>query len=245
MFLEWADEKYSLAIQILSLIIGGEGGIHLTSVLIEIWGKRACFTRPELKAERVSYDVIPPSAARGILESIYWHPELTYQIQRIYVLNQIQFTNYMVNEIGRKGSTRNALSVMRGHSKEPLSIRSSANHQLRRNRVLKNVRYVIEFTLHSEHWGRDISILRKRLNCGKCFTQPYLGQREFIACFRPWTGGEPVPAYPDLTLQLGLMPFHTREDSADGTFYTSFFNADLINGVLKVAGCEVLRDDPA
>ncbi len=113
------------------------------SVKVEVWGDYACFTRPEMKVERVSYDVMTPSAARGLLEAIYWHPGMTWVIDKMYVLNPIEFTNIRRNEVKSKISARNVSSVMKGKT-EPLFISTSDDIQQRAALVLKNVRYVIE-----------------------------------------------------------------------------------------------------
>jgi len=215
----------------------------VTSIFLEIWGKKACFTRAEFKAERVSYPVITPSAARGMLEAIYWHPGLSYQIRRVYVQNPIQFTRYTINEVGRKASSRNALAAMRHDCGDRLQLNTALTRQTRSCMVLRDVRYVVEFTMSCDQWNRDINILRHRLKHGKCHSQPYLGHRELIAQFRPWPEHETIAPYPSGVVAFGLMPYETKERAPDGSFFTSYFDAVLVNGVLEVAGCEVLRND--
>ena len=154
------------------------------SVKIEVWGDYACFTRPEMKVERVSYDVMTPSAARGLVEAIYWHPGLAWRIDRIYVLKPIQFTNIRRNEVKSKISAQNVRSVMNGAQK-PLYISTSEDIQQRAAMVLKDVRYVIEahFTLtdkanETDNAGKFQDIIKRRLVRGQCYHQPYFGCRE-------------------------------------------------------------------
>ena len=109
--------------------------------LIEVWGDYACFTRPEMKVERVSYDVMTPSAARGLLEAIYWHPGLRWVIDKIYVLNPIAFTNIRRNEVKSKVVASSARTVMqRGSGGQDLYICTTDDIQQRAAMVLKNVR---------------------------------------------------------------------------------------------------------
>ncbi|NMC13602.1 MAG: type I-C CRISPR-associated protein Cas5, partial [Chloroflexi bacterium] len=112
-------------------------------ITIRISGPYALFTRPEMKAERVSYDVITPSAARGIIEAIYWKPAIRWVIDKIHVLNEIQFTNIRRNEVSEKASVDNVMQVMKGAQK-PLYISTNEKRQQRAALVLINVDYVIE-----------------------------------------------------------------------------------------------------
>ena len=113
------------------------------SVCIEVWGDYACFTRPEMKVERVSYDVMTPSAARGILDSIYWHPGMRWCVDRIHVLNPIRFTNIRRNELDSVISARNARTVME-RKEGSLYLATGEHIQQRATMLLKDVRYVIE-----------------------------------------------------------------------------------------------------
>ena len=112
-------------------------------IQIEVWGERALFTRPELSVERVSYDVITPSAARGLIESIYWHPGMRYTIDRIHVLNPIRFTNVRRNEVKSKALASSIRSVMT-HGGELPYINTKEDIQQRASLILTDVRYVIE-----------------------------------------------------------------------------------------------------
>ncbi len=213
-------------------------------IQVEVWGDYALFTRPELKVERVSYDVMTPSAARGIIEAIYWHPGLRWHIDRIHVMNPIAFTNIRRNEVKDKISAANVRSVMNG-SARPLAIYTGESIQQRASVVLINVRYVIDahFTMTdkanpTDSEGKFIDISRRRLERGQCYHQPCFGCREFPASFRAWRGGL-VPAIPE-TRSLGIM-LYDMDYSDPRDIQPMFFMAELTNGVLEVAGKEVLR----
>ncbi|MEA4966339.1 MAG: type I-C CRISPR-associated protein Cas5c [Oscillospiraceae bacterium] len=216
------------------------------SIKIEVWGDYACFTRPEMKVERVSYDVMTPSAARGLVEAIYWHPGLTWRIDKIHVLNQIEFTNLRRNEVKSKISARNVRSVMNGSS-EPLYISTSDDIQQRAALILKNVRYVIdahfemtEQAAEGDNEGKFFDIMKRRLEKGQCYHQPCFGCREFPAHFRKWEGGEIETAYPEGERDLGFMLFDL--DFSDPENITpQFFRAKLRKGVLDLHDCEVFR----
>lgn len=112
-------------------------------VKLKVWGEYACFTRPEMKVERVSYDVMTPSAARGILEAIYWKPEIRWVVDRIHVLNPIRFTNIRRNEVADKIPVGNVTAAMRkGSGKLALFVEDS--RQQRAAMILCDVAYVIE-----------------------------------------------------------------------------------------------------
>ena len=206
-------------------------------IQVEVWGDYALFTRPELKVERVSYDVMTPSAARGIIEAVYWHPGLRWHVDRIHVMNPIAFTNIRRNEVKDKISAANVRSVMNGVHR-PLAIYTGESIQQRASMVLTNVHYVIDahFTMTdkanpTDSEGKFIDIARRRLERGQCYHQPCFGCREFPTNFRAWRGG-PVP--------LGIM-LYDMDYSDPRDIQPMFFMAELTNGVLEVAGKEVLR----
>lgn len=210
---------------------------------IECWGPYACFTRPEMKTERVSYDVMTPSAARGIAEAIFWHPGLRYVIDEIDVLNPIRFTNIRRNEVKSKVLGSKVLSAVKG-SQEPLAIITSRDIQQRAAAVLCDVYYCI--TLHFEmtecagerdNPGKFKEMLTRRARKGQCYHQPYLGCREFPARFRLVEEEEEVLPYPD-TRDLGFMLFDMDyHDQAH--IVPRFFRGRLQNGVLDLRDCEV------
>jgi CRISPR-associated protein Cas5d len=219
------------------------------SVKVEVWGPYACFSRPELKTERVSFDVMTPSAARGILDSIYYHPGLTWRIDRIYVLNPIAFTGVRRNEVKSKVSADTALSAMRS-GKGDLFISSSADIQQRASLILRDVHYVIQAHFDmtdkaapGDNPGKFSDIMHRRLENGKCFHNPCFGCREFPAFFREWGAGEIVTAYPDEDRELGLM-LYDLDYSNPLDIRPMFFRARLEKGVLNVPApdsAEVLR----
>lgn len=216
------------------------------SVKVEVWGEYACFSRPEMKVERVSYDVMTPSAARGLLESIYWHPGMRWMIDKIYVLNPIRFTNIRRNEVKSKISARNVSSVMNGGT-APLLISTADDIQQRAAMVLQDVHYVIEAHFEmtekaspGDNEGKFSDIMRRRLEKGQCYHQPCFGCREFPAQFRKWEGGEITTAGLNSDVDLGFMLFDL--DYSDSRNITPmFFRAQLKKGVLDVRDCEVFR----
>ena len=162
-------------------------------------GENACFTRPEMKVERVSYDVITPSAARGILEAIHWKPAIRWVIDEIRVLEPIRFESIRRNEVASKISARNVTSAMNKNSTEGLYIfvDSGKERQQRAATILRDVGYVLSahFELTNEagyddNEGKHLDIFNRRARKGQCFHQPYLGTREFPAKFTLLENGE-------------------------------------------------------
>lgn len=211
---------------------------------MEVWGDYACFCNPALKVERFSYEVMTPSAARGILEAVMWHPGMRWKVDRIYVLSPIEYTNIRRNEVESKLSASKAKSAMLGKQID-LYIDASSDIQQRAATVLKNVHYVIEAHFEmtenaneSDNPGKFQEMMRRRLEKGQCYHQPYLGCREFPAKFRLWEF-DSVPMV-DISKNLGLM-LYDMDYSDKNNITPTFFNAVLKNGVLYVADCEVLR----
>ena len=200
-------------------------------IQLEVWGDYALFTRPELKAERVSYDVPTPSAARGILDAIYYHPGLVWRIDRIYVMKPIRFMSIMRNEVKSKASIGKAFI----DRKNDITQRSSL--------VLCDVRYVIEAHFDmtekattEDNPGKFQDIVRRRIERGQCFHSPYFGCREFPVSFRMWKGGTPETIHE--TRDLGLM-LYDLEYGEDIT--PCYFRAKLEDGVLDLREAKVLR----
>ncbi len=214
------------------------------SVMVEVWGAYALFTRPEMKVERVSYDVMTPSAARGLLEAIYWHPGIKWIIDRIYVLNPIAFTNVRRNEVSAILSASNVRNVMNG-KKEDLYINTHECIQQRASMLLRDVHYVIEAHFEmtekasiQDNPGKFCDIMRRRLEKGQCYHQPYFGTREFPANFQAWNGDTPVTAYPEENRDLGFM-LYDMDYSDPENIRPQFFRAVLKRGVLETKDCEV------
>ena len=158
-------------------------------VKVKVWGDYALFSRPELKVERCSYDVMTPSAARGILEAIYWHPGMRWIIDKIYVKNPIRFTSVRRNEVKSKVSRSNALQAYNGDER-PFYISTKEDIVQRASLILCDVCYVIEahFELtnkanESDNAGKFKDIIMRRLKRGECYHMPYFGCREFPAQF--------------------------------------------------------------
>ena len=211
---------------------------------MEVWGDRALFTRPEMKVERVSYDVPTPSAARGMLEAVYYHPGLVWHIDRIFVMNPIQFTNIRRNEVDVKILASDLRNAAQGGTK-PLGIATANSIQQRAALMLRNVHYVIEAHFDmtdkaqpSDNPGKFQDIIKRRLRKGQCFSQPYLGCRECTAHFRLWEGGE-IETVQE-TRDLGYM-LYDMDYSNPISITPMFFRAKMVNGVIDVSNCEVVQ----
>lgn len=214
------------------------------SVKIEVWGDYACFSRPEMKTERVSYDIITPSAAVGLIESIFWHPGMKWVIDKIYLLSPIRFTNVRRNEVKSVLSASNARSAMTGGGRDQLAIYTSRDIQQRASLILQDVHYVIEahFDMTSraapgDNPGKFQEMIRRRLSKGQFYSQPYFGCREFPAHCREWKQGE-IPALP-ITQDLGYM-LHSMDYSDPQNIAPRFYRAKLVNGVIDLRECEVV-----
>jgi CRISPR-associated protein Cas5d len=215
-------------------------------ITVRVRGKYALFTRPEMKVERVSYDVITPSAARGIIEAVYWKPAIQWVIDKIHVLRKIEFTNVRRNEVSEKASTDNALQVMKGANK-PLYIAATEARQQRASMVLKDVDYVIEahFDPVEEKWGegdteeKHYNCVLRRLRNGQHFHAPCLGTREFPAKVEIIEDRRDIPkslltGERDLGWMLYDLDFSNPRD-----IKPKFFKAQMLNGVIDLTGVEV------
>ena len=213
------------------------------SVLMEVWGPTACFTRPEMKTERVSYDVPTPSAARGMIESIYYHPGIKWTIDRIWVLKPIQFMNLRRNEVSSKISASNVMQEANGGKQS--CIVTTQDIQQRAAMMLKDVRYVIEAHFDmtdkanaSDNPGKFQDIVKRRLRKGACYAAPYLGTRECTAHFRLWEGGTIEGT--DETRDLGYM-LYDMDYSDPEHIQPMFFHAKMEHGCIDLRGCEVIK----
>ena len=214
------------------------------SVKMEVWGNYALFTRPEMKVERVSYDIPTPSAARGMLDAVYYHPGLIWKIDRIYILNPIRFTNLRRNEMDAKILASDLRSAAQGSDRK-LYIAASEHIQQRAAMMLKDVHYVIEAHFEmtdraapSDNPGKFQDIIKRRLRKGQAFAQPYLGCRECTAHFALWENGE-IPAIQE-SRDLGWM-LYDMDYSHPDDITPMFFRAKMENGVVDVSNCEVVR----
>jgi len=227
-------------------------------IKLKVWGAYACFTRPEMKVERVSYDVITPSAARGILEAIYWKPAIRWVIDRIHVLNPIQFMNIRRNEVEGKIALGNIRKTMKD-AQHPLEMFIEDNRQQRAAMILRDVAYVIEahftYTGPDDHNdGKHLDCFKRRAREGRCHMQPYLGCREFSAHFRLLEDDEPIPAShlkgqgeKDLGYMLHDLVFPSASATADSStrkprrrtqdnleIQPRFFRAVMKDGIIEV-----------
>ena len=208
-------------------------------ISLEVWGDYALFTRPEMKVERVSYDVMTPSAARGLVEAIYWHPGLRWTIDRIRVCAPIRFANLRRNEVKSTISARSARTVMERGEGE-LYLCTSDDIQQRAAMLLRDVHYVIEahFDLTDnaapgDNEGKFQDIVKRRIKKGQFYHQPCFGCREFPAQFR-WC--DQLPPCPDElkgSRDLGWMLYDMNYDDPED-IRPLFFRGKLENGVLNV-----------
>ncbi|QDX90932.1 type I-C CRISPR-associated protein Cas5 (plasmid) [Brevibacillus laterosporus] len=160
-------------------------------VQLHVWGEYACFTRPELKPERGSYDVITPSAARGILEAILWKPSINWIVDRIHVLNEIKFATIRRNELSHvipSGHIKTAIEKDKPIKRQIIT--NDKERQQRSSMILKNPAYLIEAHVELTSLAYESDTLEKYFNMfvrrarkGQCIHNPYLGCREFAANF--------------------------------------------------------------
>lgn len=204
-------------------------------VRLRVWGEYACFTRPEMKAERLSYDVMTPSAARGILEAIYWKPQMEWIIDRLHVLEPIRFTSLRRNEVKDKIPTRNVRqAMMAGAGRLGFYVDEEDNRQQRSATLLRGVNYVIEAHFElldgTDPPAKHYEMFRRRAEKGQCFHRPYLGCREFAAQFE-WLDGPPPKSPLTGVRDLGRMLLDI--DYQDG-MTARFFDATMVDGVIDV-----------
>ena len=209
-------------------------------IRLKVWGERACFTRPEMKVERVSYDVITPSAARGILEAIHWKPAIRWHIDQITVLNSIRFESIRRNEVGGKLAAGTVKAAMKAGNTAAVVSFVDQDRQQRATTLLRNVAYIIdahfELTDKAEtgdNAGKHLDIFNRRVGKGQCFHTPCLGTREFPANFE--LVEENFSAQPDESLvgdkDLGWM-LHDIDFQNDCTAH--YFRACMKDGVIEI-----------
>lgn len=208
-------------------------------VKLLVWGEYACFTRPELKAERVSYDVITPSAARGILEAIHYKPAIKWVIDKIHVINPIEWENILRNEVKSKISVKNIKSAMKNKSLAGLYQVPAEDRDQRMTRVLRNVMYVIEahFELTDRAGERDTeekhyAIFCERARNGRQFHQPYFGCEEFVANFKLIEKDDEIPesCYKGEEIDFGYMLYDINYENMSPIVY----NAVMRNGIIDL-----------
>ena len=207
-------------------------------IRLHVEGEFACFTRPEMKVERVSYDVMPPSAARGILEAIHWKPAIRWIVTAIHVLRPIRFQSIRRNEVGHKVPVNAVRRAVKSGEIGSLALLVDGNRQQRAAMVLREVAYVIEAQFDLTHRagqddsaGKHLDTFNRRARRGQCFHQPYLGTREFPARFSLIEPGEDLPIPIDESRDLGFMLYDIDHVGGRSSL---FFRAILNNGVMRV-----------
>ena len=198
---------------------------------VRVWGHYACFTRPEMKAERVTYPVPPPSAARGILEAIFWKPEFVWRVREIWGLKPIRYFSILRNEVNEPASHRAARSWVGSHKGYVAQFHRAQRHTL----ALRDVEYIIRARIDVKPYvdanpAKYVAQFKRRLRRGACFHRPYLGTREFAAYFSEPMGDEqPI----DLSMEIGRM-LYDLDYKDDGRGTPRFFSARLERGILRV-----------
>lgn len=215
------------------------------TVSLRVWGDFACFTRPEMKVERVSYRVPTPSAARGVLEAVYWEPEMYYLIDSITVMKPGTWFSFRRNEVGKVISMAEAKSALAGTKMmEPIRAGGGAEDAAQRNMLaLTGVEYVFTAEVRLTDKGKAsgekvvkyVEQFRSRAIKGKCAHRPALGVREFAAAFELQEGKPEVPK--PLTEDLGIMLYDVfdptmRRDQKNVSPQPVFFKASIVNGYM-------------
>lgn len=221
---------------------------------LEVRGDYACFTRPEMKAERVSYDLITPSAARAVFDAILWKPGIRWRIRRIDALKPVRWVNIRRNEVGAVASVRNAQAAMKD-GRGQLALYIEEERQQRAGLFLRDVAYRLhaDMELLSEEArlnpSKYAAMFNRRAESGQCVNQPYLGCREFAARFRPVpleasasgdyepVAGEPA-ALESWTADLGWM-LHDIDFDSRGAAQPRFFRAKVECGIIDLRRVEV------
>jgi len=229
MILEWSDHYWSYK----EVEVIGYG------IRLKVWGDYACFTRPEMKVERVSYDVMTPSAARGILEAIYWKPAICWVIDKIHVMNPIKFDNIRRNEVLGKISASTVTSALHG-AEVSLFQDSNEDRVQRASLVLRDVCYYIEahFEMTDQAGAEDTvekhyNVALRRMRKGQCFHYPYFGCREFPVQFEFIEGNVPTsPLKGNRDLGMMLWDIDFKDDMK-----AIFFRASMNDGIIDVQKC--------
>lgn len=214
-------------------------GEEMRTYCLEVSGDFACFTRPEMKVERVSYDVMTPSSARAVFESILWKPAIRWHVEKIEVLMPIRWVSIRRNEVGAVVSVRNAQEAMnKGTSSIGLNIEDE--RQQRAGLFLRDVAYriyahfeLLPYAGENNTMGKFLDMFERRAEKGQCINQPYLGCREFACDFRLIDTKQAQSASIEETRDLGWM-LHDMDYTKPTDPQPRFFRAQLENGVLRV-----------
>ncbi len=208
-------------------------------IRLKVSGDYGCFTRPEMKVERVSYDVLTPTAARGILEAIHWKPAIRWVVDAIHVLSPIRFQTIRRNEVGHKAPAGKIKSAMKRGDLEGLNLLVDEDRQQRASIVLVAPAYVIEAHFEmtakagpDDNEGKHLDTFNRRAARGQCFHQPCLGTREFSARFELLDPAAPTPAAIPESRDLGFMLFDIDHQAPGRP--AMFYRAVMQEGVIKV-----------
>ena len=219
-------------------------------IRLHVWGQHALFTRPELKVERYSFDVITPSAARGILDAIHWKPAIRWVIDRIHVMKPIRFQTIRRNEVGHKAPAGKIKQAMNRGDLAGLQLLVDEDRQQRASTVLVAPAYVIEAHFEmtakagsDDTEGKHLDIFNRRAVRGQCFNQPCLGTREFAAHFELVAPGALLPerdpemvnaqhGFGGIPRDLGMMLWDIDHQAPGRP--SLLFRASLIDGVMDV-----------
>ncbi len=212
-------------------------------IKLHCWGELACFTRPEMKVERVSYDVITPSAARGIVEAIYWKPEIRWVVDRLRVLNPIRFTSMRRNEVSATINARTAFNAMRsGSGSLGLYVDDPNTRQQRAALLLRDVAYVIEARFEiiggESNQAKHLDVFNRRARRGQCFTRPYLGCREFAADFALIEADAAIPSTHESLSGSRDLGWMLHDIDFKNGCAPRFFHAVMVDGVVVVPSLE-------
>lgn len=199
-------------------------------VKVKVTGEFACFTRPDLKVERMTYPCMTPSAARGVLDSILWKPEFQWRVHRIQVLKPVNFFSVKRNELKNKQAEKPIEIDLVGKDGKPV-------HRAQRNSiVLRDVEYIIEASVYQKQFDaanpprKYAEMFKRRVSKGQCWRRPYLGTREFAAEFSAPDGSEqPIPD----TIPIGSMLFDIFFDDKGKPSPLFFYDVAVVNGILE------------
>ena len=216
----------------------------MQSHCLDVRGDYACFTRPEMKVERVSYDFITPSAARAVFEAILWKPGIRWVVERIEVLNPVRWISVRRNEVGAIASTRNAQLAMQ-FGRGALGINVEDERQQRAGLFLRDVAYRVHARFEGvkgeavTNPAKYAEMFRRRASKGQCVNQPYLGCREFDARFRLVESPNDEPeSLPGLDGDFGWM-LYDMDFSRPGDARPMFFRAQAVRGVIDLTKAEI------
>ncbi|HEY0199388.1 MAG TPA: type I-C CRISPR-associated protein Cas5c [Rhodanobacter sp.] len=210
-----------------------------------IWGERACFTRPEMKVERVSYDVITPSAARGILEAVHWKPAIRWMVDSIQVLKPIRFESIRRNEVGGKLSAASIAKAVKAGRTDGLVSVIEDDRQQRAATILRDVAYVVgaHFELTDkagadDSVGKHLDIFNRRARKGQCFQAPCMGTREFPASFQLIEQEDAVPVRHESLVGTRDLGWMLHDFNFSDGMTPHFFRALMVDGLIDVPELE-------